>query len=344
MERLIPGPFADELKSRRDEYNRKFAVAQRLYPRISEDEFSFFLSGHVEPLVNELHKSLGGNTGTICESLYDFALEASGKRIFLKKPSLAEHWKELLAGFGDFFVRDPAGFPRTIANALFNLSLASPEAPAAWTGLMLSLKESAGNPHDLFNYGKAAAWRCGMAHFREDALPLLKGFGPGEQKKILGLPEEMSEEGLGDIITRIGRDPWFDPREYIEGNGEKSEVLDIVSVAGGFRGFHGHFISPPLVEAVNGALIAFDQNASYLIMSDVFGTTLSRINLSGEGFMDTRGEGTIDSSGNARFRGLAGCFPGLSSPASFASSDFTMAVTVSTSHSVFLIAGRSHGR
>ena len=180
-----------------------------------------------------------------------------------------------------------------------------------------------------------------MAQYRTDSLNILKGLIPAAQRIILGIPDTMSDRDLHEIIVLMEGDPWFDPAA---GAGKVKPGLEIVSTAGGFRGFGGTFMSPPLVESSEEGIIAFDIRGTWLISADVYGSSLTRMNSDIVESRPSAGEGTITRSGKAEFRGLSAAFPGLADPASFASTGHTMAVTLSTSHSVFLIAARSHGR
>lgn len=341
---MIKGVLALELSARQGEYNSRFHAMRRVYPGLHAAEFSFFLAEDAQPVADAASMHGGRTPREICEALYDFGIEALGSRMFSAAAGLRGLWRNIMLSYIRYFIVDPVSFPRIAANAIYNLSLTSYNSAAAWEKTLVSLAGHAGNKEELLDYGKALAWRCGLAHYRDSALDLIKKFQPPVQRIILGIPEIVAGNELASVLNSLEGDPWFHPQDHPLPAGGAARHLEMVSSAGGFRGFGGPFISPPLVETVEGRIVAYDGKLSFIISADIYGTTLTKVDpslLAGGGPVC---RGTINSAGAAEFGGLKGDFHELAGASSFACSTFTMAVTIPESHHLFLIAVRSHAR
>jgi hypothetical protein len=120
--------------------------------------------------------------------------------------------------------------------------------------------------------------------YREGALEVAASLDPALVAVVLDVPAP----GDGDVVTRLARlraDPWYDPTL----GSRRTEPQRV----GGFRGFGGPFVRPPLVAPAAGPLpdplpgpdagpgaggrvVAFDGEGAWYVCADAFGTGLVR--------------------------------------------------------------------
>jgi hypothetical protein len=150
----------------------------------------------------------------------------------------------------------------------------------------------------------------------------------------LGLKAE-SIDKLTAVIERLRNDPWLTPLEAV--NREvQPRPMRIVCRAGGFRGFGGPFLRPPKVALGGDDFVVTDGEKTWRLIADVFGAVFMRVETRGS--LSTKNSATVDSVGAAQWNGESASFPELTGASSFICDGRTLAVTLATSHLVFLLA------
>jgi len=116
--------------------------------------------------------------------------------------------------------------------------------------------------------------------------------------------------------------------------------LEVVARVGAFRGFGGEFMRPPSVVAAGGVLFARDGPDAWQVIADRFGQVLVRRGAVAAADAARR-DVTVKPDGTVRWASLESRFPALRSASSSACDGSTLAITLPTSHHVFLIARRA---
>lgn len=338
VERLIGGAFAEALEAGRPHFNALFAQARRSMPSLDPGAFAGHLRNTVAPIVEQVARARPDRVAEVVDQLYEFSLELVGKELPGRYPALTEGWQALLGGLPEHLAGAPRLFAGSITNALYNLSIVPEARPREWIAAMLRLGRLCAETGPLLEAGQVAAWRAGLAHFREGALEICRRLEPSLARAALGIPDTGSEPPLATILQRLQADPWLDPAAVSEGP-EKQRRLWIVARVGAFRGFGGLFLCPPRVALSGGRFFVADSEACWLLTADRFGATLHRAGIAlpaGPPCRSPRFQ--VDRSGRVTAGGQTMLFSELKECTSFASDATTLAVTVPLSHAVYLLA------
>jgi hypothetical protein len=183
-----------------------------------------------------------------------------------------------------------------------------------------------------------AAWRAGLAHFRQGALTAADGLPAALALGAVGAPISSK---WPEVRKRLLANPWFDPAAPT-GNGDATRV-QVMAQAGAFRGFGGVFIEPPRVAAEGEHFLVRSGEENWLLTADLFGATFHRTNpsdfdLAVQNSKLPPGLKVADSKvvwGNERFE-----IAGLGKLTSAAANATTLALTSELTHSVVLVALR----
>ena len=263
---MLSAAFAAVLGSDRESFNARFTQARRARPALGDGErFAAFLRDAVDPVVDAVP---GSDAAAVGEVAYALALELVGAR--LDGPALVEGWRRVLPAAAPAVAANPWRVLAAVSNALCTLETTPGARPAEWTETMTWLAPLVGGDVEKFRrLGQVAAWRAGLAHFRESALAVADT-----------LPELLAAAGVGaeaapwaETRARLAADPWFLPGR------PDAAPLHLAAGAGGFRGFGGPFPEPPRVaagaEGTGGFLVLGGGECRWLT-ADASGATFHR--------------------------------------------------------------------
>ncbi len=338
---MITGPFAKILAANRSRFNTKFAEAHRHKPNLDADGFAEHLRSTVTPIVDAIDHECPEKTSSVADVLYDLSLDLLGQELLgpnSRYPLINEGWTTLLPHLARHIAESPQRVIGALTNALYNLSIVPGARPREWIESMLKLAEVCPDVNPLLLTGQAAAWRAGLAHYRQDALDICKRLGPALAATALGLTMPKDGPPIGIILDRLSTDPWLHPAVAQSASNAKPE-LKIVARVGAFRGFGGYFLTPPTVGDSGENFTVSDDTGTWLLCVDIFGATLQRSEAAAS---------AANTNSLAPFRIERGLtvikdrysqtFPELETTSSAAANETTLAVTTPFSHSVYLIA------
>jgi hypothetical protein len=175
-----------------------------------------------------------------------------------------------------------------------------------------------------------------MAHFRGAALARWRGLSERVRLVTLGLPADGSVLNASEVERRL-TDPWWSP----SADSGAADDLRVVARVGGFQGIDGPFVRPPQVTCAQGTFLAFDRDGCWAVHADSFGSTMTRAGAGPPGRADLPSPTfVIDASGSVTRGTLTRAIPELRDVTSFASTEWTLAVTLRHSHRVHLVAAR----
>src|SRR2546428_386639 len=104
----------------------------------------------------------------------------------------------------------PAAFAAALTNAVFNLSQAPNFSLPDWIEAMLVLGKECGSVESFRQAGQVAAWRGGLAHFRDGALAACQEIPPRLVQLALGLNSEGEPVPIKTLLTQLRADRWRD--------------------------------------------------------------------------------------------------------------------------------------
>jgi hypothetical protein len=296
------------------------------------------LATTVDPIVRGVANVFAERAEATAIALYDLSLELFAEGLLgpeARPPWVQEAWRRLLPALPTLMAREPLRLTACITNAVVNIAATPGARPQGWIDGLLSVGPHCHDLPALVECGKILAWRAGMAQYRTGALAAAEGLAPRLAGLALGLGGELSAEQLRHVIERLEADPWQLPKAAVAPP-SKSVAIRQVARAGAFCGFGGPFLRPPVVSSGGGRLIASDGEGSWRILADAFGVVLLRDdNVAAN---SERPPIKIDKAGKVLWNGEVASFPDLREPVSWAGNDHTLAVTIATSHHVFLLA------
>jgi hypothetical protein len=114
-----------------------------------------------------------------------------------------------------------------------------------------------------------AAWRHGLAHYRDSALERVRTLDRELLALAFGVPLERWDDAM---LTRLLKDRWYRPDQ--EAAPTKARVVGRV---GAFVGFGGRFAEPPLALIDQQGLLLQSGSACFSVHADAFGATLQAI-------------------------------------------------------------------
>lgn len=338
----ITGQFADVLERHRHRFNAAFAGARRSLRGLDPAAFSDHLILRTAPLVDRVAAlSKTDTTDTVGLSLYDLSLELFVKGILGgpdRYPAVTRAWTDLFPAIAGFIANAPRRTPAAVVNALCNLSAEKGADADRWLDGMTALARLCPDGETFLRAGQVAAWRWGMAHYREGALSLCHDLPTAVVADILDLPEGSDAAYVETVLANLSADPWYNPailpdRQY--------KTLSRVGGVGGFRGFGGVFLNPPQAETgADGRIYLSDSEATFVLHADRFGATLHRASAA-RVKPEKTGSFSIDAAGKVRRDGASRKFPRLAGAASFAATVHTLAVCLDLSHHVHIVAWQS---
>lgn len=159
-----------------------------------------------------------------------------------------------------------SGFMTSVFNALYNICVKGGSFMELWSDFMTS-GWRAGDAGEFRKAGFTAAWRCGLARCRDEALNAAELISVDLFNEIF--TPALPQYNMKELLSLMKADPWFNPA-LADGGGPVSLYTD------GHRGFGGSFAGIPAVYAHDGVLYAEDRGSVFRIYADCFGVEAVR--------------------------------------------------------------------
>jgi hypothetical protein len=260
----LSSALAQVLAAGRAQFNARVVEAKHRYPTLDTAAFSAFLQGPVDQLVTGVAAVAPDRTSTVALVAYELGLELVGQALAgpaARSGVVNRAW----AHVAPRCVRLLAAQPLEVLGALTNAGLNVEKTPSARTDEWLQLMgDHAGGIEtvaQLRSLGQIAAWRAGLAHFREGALHAADALPEPVAVGVVGAPGSR----WTDVKAHILADPWWLPAK-----GQRStQRLEW----GRFVGFGGSLPRPPEVRACAEGFFTKSGDRYGLLVADIFGGT-----------------------------------------------------------------------
>ena len=330
---MISGPMAEALERGRGRYNARFSAARKGGAPVDGDSFLVHLGNAVGPVVESVAAEAPERVDGVLESLFSVSLELFAASLLgpkSKSPVVGEVWARLLPALPALVSRDAKTVAAGLSNAAYNLGRTRGARPAEWLSEMRRVACTCVTVAELLEVGKVAAWRAGMPQYRSSALAVTRGMRPELAAELLGVPPG----SISTTLDRMAADPWLTPEAASR---DVPAALRLIRHVGGFRGFGGEFLLPPNVFASSGCLFITDGEGTWRLICDCYGCFLLRHDTAPK--PDRLSDDVaIAADGTVRWGVGRASLPLLAGPSSTACDGHTLAVTLPTSHHVFVIA------
>jgi hypothetical protein len=335
--------FAEALRADRESLNRRFSLRQRGGSRIDEAAFQEHLRTTVNDLVGRVASVQPERVRAVAGALFDVSLDLFAASLLgheTKHPFVSAAWREILPSATRLLARDPARIAGCLSNAVDYVAMQPGSRPMEWILCMRDLSPHCDSVRQWLDVGTMAAWRAGLVRFRAAALRLARQLPLELGTRGLGAADD-TEPGWLERLDRLEADRWMSPDSApLAATGQP---LRIVRTCGGFRGFGGPCLRPPIVSTADGQMFVSDGDQAWQLLADVFGTLWQRVPcIPARPAVSTAASTiTVDSEGRIGWDGRQHQFSELAESSSFACDGQTLAVTLPTSHHVFLLAKQS---
>jgi hypothetical protein len=365
------GPLARALERRREHYNLQFARARHSHRQLEADSFAYYLADMGEELLAWAEGAGEETIDALTAAFYDIALEGVGTRLLgpsSRLPIIDTALRSLLFGPNPLLLARPRWVLASLINGLHSLATTPGGRPEQWVVLMqaslraaLAADPSPSRGAQLWlESGQVAAWRAGLACYRDGALALVRSLPEEVARAALGL-EARGGVAAGVLLDRLAADPWLLPG-HADAQVLPPRQLRLVRRVGDFVGFGGVFGRPPGLVSYQGRIYVTDgppQEASsvaaevpppacWLLSADACGATLTPSalppapwaasafsgapNLPGAAALSLAPDGTVATSGQRA------CLDELRGARSCAATSHTLAVSVPSSYRILLVA------
>lgn len=332
--------YAEALQADRDALNARFAERRLAGQDVDPDAFLAHLATVIDPLVCQVGETLPERIRAVVSGLYSTSLELFAASLLgpeAKVTEIAVVWQRLLPAIPRLVARDPARVAGCLSNAVYNLAAQPGTRPLEWIDRMTEVAARCDDTTMLLDCGCVLAWQAGMVQYRPAALATLRRLDKGLAAELLGRPRDEPPDELSNVFDRLAANPWETPATgRLAGPGETS--IRCVRTVGAFRGLGGLFLEPPRVSCVNERFFVSDGHSKWEMLADVYGTLLQRTDPPGISTSRDSDGPTIDAAGNVKWGSQSTQLSELASASSSAYDGTTFAVTLSTSHTLFLIA------
>jgi hypothetical protein len=343
---LSPG-FRDVLKSRREDFNRRFVVHSHLAGGLDAQAFLTHLADVVDPILRSISEVLPECVPGGATELFDLSLElfsAGGLGPEAKSHEIEDVWSTILPDIPRLMARNASQTAGLLSNVAFNVARQESAHIADWLTTMQQLAPKCESTARLRDCCIAVAWRVGMPQYRHAALQTLAQLDSALACGALGLPAATTPGQLARVCERLQESVW----NRIELDPPRSTTrLQIVRTVGRFRGFGGEFLRPPRASCAEGSLLISDSQSRWQLLADCYGAHFHRIGPAPRPSRRHRRESPaiscedpvrIGRDGTLTWKRLQERFPELQNATSAASDGQTLAVTIEDSHHVFLVA------
>jgi hypothetical protein len=336
----LTGPLAESLERQRVTLNARFAAAQKGGARIDGEAFLSHLGQTVDPIIRAVAAAFAEKVDAVTAALYDLSLGLIATNVLGPQtccPPVVEAWRRLLPALPRLVAREPARVAASVTNAVHNVAATPGARPEEWIGWAIEAAPRLADTQALLDCGAVFAWRAGLVKCRDGAIDTARRMEPSLASRALGLPDGTTPAALSKVLDRLAGDHWVTPADALADK-PRPEPIRIAARVGAFRGFGGPFIRPPTVRTVDGQIIVDDSEFSWRLTADVFGHSFARVDVPHSPLGRVAPGIGASEDGHVSWGRTSVQFDELESFRSLAFDGRTLAVTLTTSHQIFLLA------
>lgn len=260
----VSAALGQALTARRGHFNARVAATRHGAQAFHAEAFADFLRDRLDPVVVAVAAVAPDRVPAAVAAGYDMALRLIAQKL-AGPQARSDVVDRLWSGLAPLYAQAIAAAPVACLGALTNAGLRLAAVPGVrvseWLHRMAALAPFAGSA-DVRALGLIAAWRAGMAHYREGALEAGDRLPDAVAVAAAGAPNGLS---WGEFKSRSLANRWWSPG---------SEVAPAGTEFGAFTGFGGAFGQPPVVRPSPQGFHVRSGNRHFLLVADVYGATL----------------------------------------------------------------------
>jgi hypothetical protein len=251
--------LARSLAAGRAQFNARVVAARRARSGFDAEVLAQAIHDRLDPVVVAVDAIAPERVGAVVEAGFDVILGLVGYGIAGERGALIDRvWRTLGAAHARSVAEQPFAVLAMLTNAALTIAATPGARVDEWIARMTALAPLV-TAETLRPAGQVAAWRSGMAHFREGAIAAADGLPDAVAAAAVG-----SAQGWTAIRAALVDDPWWTPA------GDAAAGVTF----GGFAGFGGPFAEPPMVRAGPHGFVVRSGSATSLLIADAWGATL----------------------------------------------------------------------
>jgi hypothetical protein len=334
--------FVQALQEQRDGLNTRFHLRRRAGVRIDGADLLRHMREVVEPILREVHAVAPDRVAPAVTGLYETSLDLLGASLLgaePKSPFVNRVWREVLPQMPRLIAHHARDVAGRLSNAVQHVAGQPGARPDDWLARMGRVARECGSVSQLLECGRAAAWLSGLVQYRSAGFAALQALPADLACLVAGAPPGTSAEAWARACVRLVADPWLTVGTALADD-RNAATIELVGRAGAFRGFGGPFRRPPTVTAEGGQFLAEDGESEWGLLADAYGVFFHRTGDAPRTKQKPRKNepAAIVQNGQVHWNGAEATIPFLANATSTACNGKTLAVTIPTSHHVFLLA------
>ena len=262
-------PFKTQLKALRPVLNERVETVRRSPSGLDTESFSVFLEQGVDPIVRAAAQNSPERLPIIVDALFTMALSvvSSGHAgPTARQDYVNQLWRDVAPRLDALIVHDPVESLGALTNAMIKVAGDRGIDSEGWLKLIGESAPEVNNVAALKGFAVIAAWRSGGVKLRGAALAAADRLPEGLACKAVGASPTAKWD---NVRGRLEADMWWRP------DGAQSSGHAV----GGFAGFQGVFLEPPLVEAAEEGFWVLSGERCFHLIADGFGAYLEPVDL-----------------------------------------------------------------
>lgn len=259
---MVSARFANLLAAGRAEFNRRAAEARRRSLAFDAAAFSVFVASSVDAVVGVADRVDPGSAGATAFAAYDIGLALATQA--RAGAAVEQAWADVAPHYAGLLAAQPAGVLGLLTNAALHLEKSRAARMPEWLSLMATLAPMVADLRQMQVAGQIAAWRSGLAHFRQGAI------AAGDS-----VPEPLALAAFGvsgltwaQARDQLRGDPWW------SSDAAARQRLREGFEIGSFTGFGGAFGQPPEVRPAPDGFWVRSGDHYALLIADACGAVL----------------------------------------------------------------------
>lgn len=262
MEKINFPPLIAHLRDQHAFYNQLYLDHELKYGKADGTILHKWIAQAIEPVVIEITKDDADKLPAVFKAFYSELLKLTGSRVLISNENEYRALWQACVKMPVLLRTYPAKILTALHAALQSVRMFQPAMTLKWIELMDSSVAVCVSFEDLLHCGRMNAWFCGLAHLREKCKEQFNAISPALKNKL--------QEHCTQPVEKLLEQSWLHKKHPL-----------FIDAPGGFTGLSGAFTQPPLLKDAGGYVLATDNESSFLLFADEFGSVLHPTQISG---------------------------------------------------------------
>jgi hypothetical protein len=267
----VSAALADALAANRAHFNARVAETRHRHPTFDSAAFLAFVRTGVDGVAQSVAAVAPDRTAAVVAAAYDVALELVAQGfagLGARSPVVEQAWASVAPRCARLVALQPVEVLGALSNAALYVAAMAGARPADWLDDMARLAGHAQSYEQLLGLGQVAAWRAGIAQFREGALQAADALPPPLALMAFGADAATGPAEWPRVRDAHRADPWWCT------SAARREAVRQGMEVGQFSGLGGAFAQPPQVRAAGSGFVVRSADRFSLLRADAYGAVL----------------------------------------------------------------------